>query len=82
MRTVGAFEAKTHFSQLLAEVAGGETIVITKHGQETAMLIPVVHSDDSMQLTKNAIAALKKIRKGVSLGKDLSIREMRDEGKK
>ncbi|MEK7245434.1 MAG: type II toxin-antitoxin system prevent-host-death family antitoxin, partial [Pseudomonadota bacterium] len=32
MKTVGAFEAKTKLSRLLARVAKGETIVITRHG--------------------------------------------------
>ena len=31
---------------------------------------------------KDAIRALKKLRKGVALGKDLSIREMMEEGRK
>ena len=37
---VGAFEAKTHLSRLLDEVAGGETIYITKHGKRVAELRP------------------------------------------
>ena len=40
MRTVGAYEAKTHLSQLLEEVARGETITITKHGVPVAKLVP------------------------------------------
>lgn len=40
MRTVGAFEAKTHLSRLLDEVAQGETITITKHGVPVAVLAP------------------------------------------
>lgn len=40
MRTVGAYEAKTHLPRLLDEVAKGETIVITKHGALVAHLVP------------------------------------------
>ncbi len=40
IREVGAFEAKTHLSRLLDEVAGGETIYITKHGRRVAELRP------------------------------------------
>ena len=40
MRRVGAYEAKTHFPRLLAEVARGETIPITKHGVPVAVLSP------------------------------------------
>ena len=41
MRTVGAFEAKTHLSALLDRVAKGEKIMITRHGVPAAMLMPV-----------------------------------------
>jgi prevent-host-death family protein len=41
MHTVGAFEAKTHFSALLEKVEQGERVVITKHGRPVARLIPI-----------------------------------------
>jgi prevent-host-death family protein len=41
MRLVGAFEAKTHLSRLLEEVAAGETVVITRNGTPVAELRPV-----------------------------------------
>ena len=40
MQTLGAFEAKTHFSALLDKVEKGEQIVITKHGRIVAKLVP------------------------------------------
>ena len=39
--TVGAFEAKTHLSELLARVEAGEHVTITKHGRPIARLVPV-----------------------------------------
>ena len=39
--TVGAFEAKTHLSELLARVEEGEEVTITKHGRPVARLVPV-----------------------------------------
>ena len=42
MRTIGAYEAKTHLPRLLDEVAGGAIITITKHGQPVAVLVPAV----------------------------------------
>ena len=39
--TVGAFEAKTHLSELLARVEAGEQVTITKHGRPVARLVPV-----------------------------------------
>lgn len=38
--TVGAYEAKTHLAELLARVARGERITITKHGVPVAVLQP------------------------------------------
>lgn len=41
---VGAFEAKTHLSELLQRVEAGERLIITKHGRDVAQLVPVVES--------------------------------------
>ncbi|WP_068306486.1 type II toxin-antitoxin system Phd/YefM family antitoxin [Pararhodobacter sp. CCB-MM2] len=41
MREVGAFEAKTHLSELLAAVEAGETITITRRGKPVAQLSPL-----------------------------------------
>jgi prevent-host-death family protein len=57
MKTVGAFEGKTHFSRLLAEVAAGETIIITKNGRPVARLEPVA-SDRDVMTAEDAFAAL------------------------
>ena len=40
MRTVGAYEARTNLTRLLADVEGGETISITSQGREVAKLVP------------------------------------------
>jgi prevent-host-death family protein len=39
MKHVGIFEAKTHLSNLVDEVAQGEEIVITRHGKPVAKLV-------------------------------------------
>ena len=48
IREVGAFEAKTHLSELLEEVAKGQVFTITKRGKPVAELrpIPLPSSDD------------------------------------
>jgi prevent-host-death family protein len=38
--TIGAFEAKTHLSQLLDRVEKGEHIEITRRGHPVARLVP------------------------------------------
>ena len=39
-KSVGVHEAKTQLSRLLARVAAGEEVVITKRGHEVARLVP------------------------------------------
>jgi len=38
MKTVSLAEAKAHFSELVTQVASGEEVVITRHGQPIARL--------------------------------------------
>ncbi len=79
MITVGAFEAKTHLSNLLEQVISGEEVLITKHGKPVARLIPEITANRTR--VNEAIAQLKAIRKGVSLD-GVSWKELRDEGRK
>ena len=44
MKTVGAFNAKTNLSQLLDQVARGESFLITKRGKPMATLSPTTSS--------------------------------------
>lgn len=79
LRTIGAYEAKTHLPRLLDEVAEGSSITITKHGVPVAMLVPplgVRHTS-----TREVIDALKDFRRGNRLG-DLTVRELIEEGRR
>lgn len=78
MRTVGAYEAKTHLPRLLDEVARGETITITKHGAPVAMLVPV---QTPRRSSEDLVAAFKEARKGLSLG-GITVRELIEEGRR
>lgn len=82
MKYFGAFEAKTHFSKLLSDVINGEKFIIKKHGVQVAMIIPFTESKEGIDPVQDAIRALKKLRKGITLGKGLSIRKMLEEGRK
>ena len=82
MKHFGAFEAKTHFSELLGNVINGEKFIITKHGVQVAMIIPFTQEKNAVDPVKDAIRAIKKLRKGVTLGKKLSIKKMIEEGRK
>jgi len=76
--SIGAYEAKTHFSQLLEQVANGDTVVITKHGHEVAKLVP---ADPASASPNEAIEAVRLARKGVRRGK-VSVRAMIEEGRR
>ncbi len=79
MKTVGAFEAKTHLSALLEKVCGGEEVLITRRGKAVAKLVPAENEDRS-----KSVAAMKKLlqlRKEVTLG-DLDLRALRDESRR
>jgi prevent-host-death family protein len=81
MRTVGAREAKTHFSELLAEVAAGATVEITKNGNPIARLVPIPHDFTSAAA---AIDEWKRYRdeRHLTLGGGITIRELIEEGRK
>lgn len=79
MRTVGAFEAKTHLAQLLEHVQQGEEVLITRHGRPVARLVP---SGDAPAISREAaLARLSEFRRGRRLG-DLRIEDLRDEGRR
>lgn len=80
MKTVGAFEAKTHLSQLLDQVEQGETITITRHGQPVAQLVPAKPARDPEALAA-LVEEIKRTRKGRSLG-GLKIKDLIHEGHK
>ncbi len=79
MRSVGAYEAKTHLPRLLDEVAAGETITITKHGVAVALLTPPAR--DRQLSARDAVAGLRDFRRGRKLD-PTTIRELIDEGRR
>jgi prevent-host-death family protein len=77
--TVGAFEAKNTFSELLERVGRGAEITITKHDRPVARLIPAGAS--GAQARKKAAAELRILRERYSL-KGLAVRELIDAGRR
>jgi prevent-host-death family protein len=76
--TVGAFEAKNTFSELLEKVGRGAEITITKHDRPVARLVPVTAGDRAAPV--KATAELRALSKRYSL-KGLSIRKLIDDGR-
>jgi prevent-host-death family protein len=78
MNSVGACEAKTHFSALLDRVGAGEEVLIIKHGKPVARLAPVHRIDRAR--AKQSFERLTELRKGTTLD-GLSWKQLRDAGR-
>jgi prevent-host-death family protein len=78
--TVGAYEAKTHLSELLEKVEAGEEIVITKHGAPVAKLVPVKR-EVSAEERAAAVKRIQKLGTRVSLA-GLKVKDLITEGRR
>jgi len=78
MEIIGAYEAKTHLPALLKRVAEGEHIIISRHGQPVAQLVPVT---DQPADPKKAIRELKQFRQSRTLG-ELNLRDLIEKGRR
>lgn len=64
-QTFGLFEAKTHFSELVARAEAGEEVVITRHNKPVAKLVPIATSESvDRAARRKAIAAIDRVRRG------------------
>lgn len=82
METIGAFEAKTHLSELLQRAERGEEITITRHGKPVARLVPAVDRETEATARRGAaVERLLELRKKYSLGK-WKARDLIDAGRK
>ena len=80
-QTVGAFEAKTHFSQILEKAEHGAEFIITKRGKPAAKIIPFKQEPE--MTFKDAVEQLREMRKFYR-GKpgSFNIREAIEEGRR
>jgi prevent-host-death family protein len=79
VKTIGAYDAKTHLPRLLDEVEKAERITITKHGRPVAVLVP---PDAAPAPDADALLELMRdFRRGNRLN-GLTIRELIDEGRR
>lgn len=81
MREFGRFEAKNKLAEPLDAVEQGEEIMITRRGKPIARL---VRPDARKDATKAVEAAKRvmRIREGITLGQDVTIRQLIDDGRK
>ncbi len=76
MKSVSAREANQGFSKLLAEVAKGKEVVITRHGKPVARLVPVQDEAAAKKREAAIRRMMRRLEKGVPLG---GLRATRDE---
>jgi prevent-host-death family protein len=80
MKTMSFYEARTHLSALLDEVAAGKSILITRRGKPAAVLGPPP-GENGVDV-KQVIEEMKALRRGNVLGEDLTIRDLIEEGRR
>ena len=64
MNKVGAFDAKTHFSEILERTSKGEEFVVTRHGKPVARVVP--YERGSSQDTESLVRKMRDFRKKVA----------------
>lgn len=64
---MGAFEAKTHFSQIIKRVMHGEEIFITRRGKPVAKIVPP-DTCNSLEAAKDAVIRLRSLAEEMNLG--------------
>jgi len=79
MSDIGAYEAKTHLSELLDRVENGERITITRYGRPVAELVPAGASPAFT--AAEAIERIRETRQRRTLG-DVSVGELIREGRR
>ncbi len=57
MESVGLFEAKTHFSELIARAEQGEEVIITRHNKPVAKIVPITEVSPELVARRRQIAS-------------------------
>ncbi|MDR2730860.1 MAG: type II toxin-antitoxin system prevent-host-death family antitoxin [Treponema sp.] len=77
---IGAFEAKTHFSQIIDKVMQGADFIVTRRGKPVAKIVPVGNKPEmTRQEAFEKFAELRKLYRGKS--GTFNIREAIEEGR-
>lgn len=84
MKAVGLFEAKTHLSELIARVEKGESIIITRRGEEVAQIVPFASEKAlrSKEAARRIFALQEEMRQQFGDEDKMTIREMIEEGRR
>jgi prevent-host-death family protein len=82
MKTISFYEARTHLSELLDQVARGKQILITRRGKPAALLSPP--PTEAKRDVKRVVAEFRawREREGPTLGGTVTLRELINEGRR
>jgi prevent-host-death family protein len=82
MTTMGFYEARTHLSELLDQVAKGRKVLITRRGKPAALISPPPKQEqrDVRHVVQEMLSL--RDRQGPTLGGQVTIRELIDEGRR
>lgn len=79
MRTIGAYELKTHLSEVLDAVEHGQAIVVTRHGKAIARILPDgAAAQEDVGKTVQALIDFPR----TALPAGMTVRDLIDEGRK
>ena len=76
---VAVYEAKSKLSELLDKVRAGKEIVITRHGEPIARLVPV--SAPAMPDRARAVREVRALSKRLNIRTGASLRKLIEEGR-
>jgi prevent-host-death family protein len=79
MKSVGAYELKTHLSELLRDIEAGETVIVTRHGVPIARIVPLGKEHDDAAAALEEIHRFRRERRPTLGG--ITIRELIEEGR-
>jgi prevent-host-death family protein len=82
MTTIGFYEARTHLSELLDQVAKGKKVLITRRGKPAALLVPPPpEADRDVSEVVREMLEFRD-REGPTLGDKVTVRELIEEGRR
>jgi prevent-host-death family protein len=75
------FRPGSDFAEVIDKVEHGETVEVVHGGRVVARVVPVEHERDVAK-AQAAMERILELGKGVTLGPDLTIKQLIDEGRK
>lgn len=79
MKIVESVNVKLHFEQILTEVENGIEVTITRRGKKIAIIQPLSEDEEISDQFEHAKKAIRDLRRGVTLGDKLTIKQLTEE---